>query len=186
MRLLTALQTATGVALLAGAAWAAHAMANDGAPPAKDFVRDGQSYRWSVAHGVTGALAVTGPIRSTSEGAARVEIGRTYLVLGCSGLKSAAVQARFYGPVANATQLRVRTADAVFRVRAGTEVLGDQTFVGGHGDLPDGYLASLARAPTVSIEYGGQVATLPGPGKALAEHFGRYCAQLAQRASHDE
>jgi hypothetical protein len=178
MRLATAFRTATGVALLAGAIWAAHAMATDRAPPPRDFVQGGQAYRWSVAHGVTGGLLLSG--------SARADGSNVDLVLTCSGLKSGGVQARFYEPAANAAQLRVRTTDAVFRVHRGVETIRERDFVGGQGDMPDGYLSSLARTPVISIEYAGRVTTFPGPGKALAEHFARYCSELARRATRDE
>jgi hypothetical protein len=178
MRLVTALRTATGVGLVVGAAWAVHAMATDRAPPPKAFVQGGQAYHWSVAHGVTGGLLLIGP--------ARADGSNVDLVLSCSGLKSGGVQARFYEPAANAAQLRVRTADTVFRVYRGVETLREHSFVGGQGDMPDGYLGSLARTPTISIEYADRVTTFPGPGKALAEHFGRYCSELARRATRDE
>ncbi|PHY19398.1 hypothetical protein [Caulobacter sp. BP25] len=173
-----ALRTATAVALLAGGAWAVHAMATDSAPPRKYFVQHGHSYHWSVAHGVTGGLLLVGP--------ARADGSNVDLVLSCSGLKSGGVQARFYAPAANAAQLRVRTTDTVFRVYRGVETQGERSFVGGQGDMPDGYLSSLARTPTLSIEYADRVTTFPGPGEALAGHFGRYCAELAKRAARDE
>lgn len=178
MRLVTALQTVTGLGLVIGAAWAVHAMATDRAPPSKDFVQGGQAYDWSVAHGVTGGLLLSGPTRADGS--------NVDLVLSCSGLKSGGVQARFYEPAANAVQLRVRTSDTVFRVYRGVEIIRERNFVGGQGDMPDGYLSSLARTPMISIEYGGRVTTFPGPGKALAEHFGRYCSELARRATRDE
>jgi len=178
MRFSVALRSAAAVALLAGGVWAVHAMATDRAPPPKYFVQQGQSYHWSVAHGVSGGLVLVGP--------ARADGSNVDLVLSCSGLRSGGVQARFFEPAANASQLRVRTADTAFRVYRGIETVGAQSFVSGHGDLPDGYLRSLARTPTISIEYADQVTTFPGPGKALAEHFSRYCAKLAERASRDE
>jgi hypothetical protein len=178
MRLVTALQTAAGLCLVFGAAWAVHAMATDRAPLPKDFVKGGQAYHWSVAHGVTGGLLLSGP--------ARPDGSNVDLVLSCSGLKSGGVQARFYAPAANSAQLRVRTVDTVFRVYRGVETIRERSFVGGQGDMPDGYLSSLTRTPTISIEYAGRVTTFPGPGKALAEHFGRYCSELARRAARDE
>ncbi len=178
MRLATAFRTATGLALIAGAVWAVHAMANDRAPPPKDFVQYGQAYQWSVAHGITGGLLLAGPPHADGS--------NVDLVLTCSGLRSGGVQARFYAPVAYASQLRVRTVDAVFRVSRGIETQGHRTFVEGQGDMPDGYLSSLARTPSISIEYADRVTNFPGPGKALAEHFGRYCSELARRAARDE
>lgn len=171
----------------------AFAMRVDRAPPEKAFTRDGGTYRWGVAHGLTGSLSISGPIQSftepprrAGEEPIRVETGDMSLVLTCSGLKSGGVQARFYAPKPGTMQLRVRTDDSVFRVRPRNQVLGGPDFVEGQGDLPDDYLKSLASTRTVSVEYAGQATSFPGPGKALAEHFGRYCAQLAQRASHDE
>jgi hypothetical protein len=140
----------------------------------------GETYQWSVAHGLTGSISISGPYRSNQSAQ---DLG---LVLTCSGLTSGGVQARFYSPQPNTPQLRVRTADAVFRVRSSIYDVGGPKFVQGQGDLPSGYLKSLGSTHTVSVEYAGQITTFPGPGKALAEHFGRYCAELAQRASHDE
>lgn len=162
----------------AGAMLGASAFGLDRAPPPKDFVQDGVSYHWRVAHGVTGSLSLDG--LKTADG---YDLS---LVLSCSGLRSGGVQARFYEPKPNAAQLRVRTADTVFRVYRGINEFREHSFVEGHGDLPDGYLKSLATSPTVTVEYAGQSRTFPGPGKALAEHFGRYCSELSQRAARDE
>ncbi|MDR6626773.1 hypothetical protein [Caulobacter segnis] len=178
MRLATAFRTATGLALIAGAVWAVHAMANDSAPPPKDFVQYGQAHSWRVAHGLTGSVSFSGPLGSDGR-----EQG---LVITCSGLKSGGVQARFYAPEPYSPQLRVRTDDAVFRMRSSPYDVGGPAFVEGHGDLPDGYLKSLATTKTIRVEYAGKARSFPGPGKALAEHFGRYCAQLARNASRDE
>jgi hypothetical protein len=186
--------TTIATAILGGLfAWAAIAMGVDRAPPPKTFVQGGETYRWSVAHGLTGSIAISGPIRSFTEPPSRpgdqptrVETGNMYLVLTCSGMTSGGLQARFYAPKPPTLQLRLRTDDAVFRVRPRANDLGGANFVEGQGDLPDGYLQSLARTETVSVEYADQATTFPGPGKALTEHFGRYCRQLAQRASHDE
>jgi len=168
-------------------------MGVDRAPPPKTFVQRGDTYRWSAAHGLTGSIAISGPIRSftqpplqSGDEPVRVETGDMYLVLTCSGLTSGGVQARFYAPKPPTLQLRVRTDDAVFRVRPRANDVGGADFVEGQGDLPAHYLDSLARTETISVEYADQVTTFPGPGRALAEHFGRYCRQLAQRASHDE
>lgn len=154
------------------------AQAFDHAPPPMPFVLKGQPHEWRVAHGLTGSVSFSGPVGPDGR-----EQG---LVLTCSGLTSGGVQARFYAPAPYSPQLRVRTDDAVFRVRSHPYNVGGPDFVEGHGDLPEGYLASLASTKTLSIEYAGQVTTVPGPGKALAEHFGAYCRELAQRASHDE
>ena len=167
-----------GAAAVAVTAIDALAKTFDHAPPPKIFQHEGGSYQWSVAHGLTGSLSVSGPWGGSG--------AKMDLVLTCSGLTSGGVQARFYAPQPNTPQLRVRTADAVFRVRSGINDVGGPKFVEGEGDLPQGYLKSLATTPTVSVEYAGQVTTFPGPGKPLAEHFGRYCAGLAQQASRDE
>ena len=181
MRISTSALLAGGAILaIAGAAFVfqAVAMGVDLAPPAKTFVQDGRSYRWAVAHGVTGGLIMAGPQRADGS---NVE-----LTLGCSGLKSGDIVARLYEPQANAAQLRLRTEDSVFRVYRGIQEFHGHSYVEGRGDMPNGYLRSLARTATVSVEYGDRVTTFPGPGTALAEHFGRYCAQLAYRATRDE
>jgi hypothetical protein len=181
MRIPASALRAAGLAAVGGGvafvlqAWA---MNQDRAPAPKTFVQFGQDYRWAVAHGLTGSVSIYGPIGPDGR-----EQG---LVLTCSGLKSGGVQARFYAPKPYSPQLRVRTDDAVFRVRSSPYEVGGPAFVEGQGDLPERYLKSLATTKTVSVEYAGQARTFPGPGKALAEHFGRYCAELAQRASHDE
>lgn len=167
-----------GAAVVTVTAIDALAKTFDRAPPPKVFDHAGGSYQWDVAHGLTGSLSVSGPWGGSG--------AKMDLVLTCSGLTSGGVQARFYAPQPNTPQLRVRTADAVLRVRSGINDVGGPKFVEGHGDLPKGYFASLATTPTVSVEYAGQVTTFPGPGKPLAEHFGRYCAELAQHASRDE
>ncbi len=174
------LRTVVVLVAAAGAVTAIDALAKtlDRAPPAKTFVHQGETYQWNVAHGLTGSLSVAGPLKPDGAG-----LG---LVLTCSGLTSGGVQARFYAPQPNTPQLRVRTADTVLRVRSSIYDVGGPKFVEGRGDLPKGYLSSLATTPTVSVEYAGQVTTFPGPGKALAEHFSRYCAELAQHAAHDE
>ncbi len=176
---LTVVVGAASVALaIAGFALQSDAIGADLAPPAKTFVQDGKSYRWSVAHGATGGLLLIGPSRADGS---NVELS-----LGCSGLKSGGVAAHFYEPQADAAQLRVRTDRAVFRVYRGVQTYKGRSYVDGYGDLPDGYLGSLASTATVSVEYGARVTTFPGPGKALAEHLGQYCAQLAKRAARDE
>nr|WP_295113200.1 hypothetical protein [uncultured Caulobacter sp.] len=181
MRISTSVLLAgSAIVAIAGATFVfqATAMGVDRAPPPKTFTQYGQTYQWGVAHGVTGGLIMSGPPRADGS-----NVG---LVLSCSGLRSGGVVAHLYEPQVDAAQLRVRTQGAVFRVQRGIETFKGRSYVDGQGDMPDGYLRSLASTGTVSIEYGDRVTTFPGPGKALAEHFGRYCAQLAQRALHDE
>jgi hypothetical protein len=181
MRISTSALLASGAILaIAGAAFVfqAVAMGVDRAPPPKTFTQYGQTYQWGVAHGVTGGLIMSGPPRADGS--------NVDLVLTCSGLRSGGVVAHLYEPQVDAVQLRVRTQDTVFRVRRGIETFKGRSYVDGQGDMPDGYLRSLATTPTVSVEYGDRVTAFPGPGKALAQHFGRYCAELARTASHDE
>ncbi|KSB87309.1 hypothetical protein AS593_21915 [Caulobacter vibrioides] len=151
---------------------------SDRVPPQKPFVKDGAEYHWSLAHGVTGGLLLIGPERAGG--------GNVELVLSCSGLKSGGMQARFYAPAGGAAQLRLRADDMVFRVRQRVETFGEQSFVGGNGDLPDNYFDALAKAPTVTVEYAGQATVFAGPGEAHTRHFARYCGELAERASRDE
>jgi hypothetical protein len=167
----------------------------DRAPPPSTFTRDGQNYRWNVAHGVTGSLGVSREVDPRSvPGAAHVLGGsetnvRTYapvLMLSCSGVHSGGVQARLYAPQGGAAQLRFTAGPSVFRVYRGVRDQGDGPFVEGHGDLPDNFFSALADAPTVSVAYGDKVSAFPGPGKALVNHFKRYCVSLAQRAARDE
>ena len=173
----------------------------DRAPPPSTFTRDGQNYHWDVAHGVTGSLGLSREVdpRSVPQLARAVAqltpsqggdtSVRTYapvLMLSCSGVHSGGVQARLYAPQGGAAQLRFTAGPSVFRVHRGIEDQGGGPFVEGHGDLPDNFFAALADAPMVSIAYGDKVTTFPGPGKALVNHFERYCVSLAQRASRDE
>jgi len=164
--------------IVIGSTAAPTARALDLAPAAKVFVKDGESYRWQVAHGVTGSVNLSGPLRPDGS--------NIDLVITCSGLRSGGIQARFYEPKADGAQLRLRTVDRVFRVHRGVQTFGARSFVEGHGDLPDGFFKSLADTPTVSVEYAGQVTVFPGPGAPLVEHFHRYCSSLARRAAADE
>ncbi len=173
----------------------------DRAPPPSTFTRDGQNYHWDVAHGVTGSLGLSREVdpRSVPELArAAPRLTRTLgadtsmrsyvpvLMLSCSGVHSGGVQARLYAPQGGAAQLRFTAGPSVFRVHRGIEDQGGGPFVEGHGDLPDNFFPALADASTVSVAYGDKVTTFPGPGKALVNHFKRYCVSLAQRASRDE
>jgi hypothetical protein len=174
----------------------------DLAPAPSTFVRDGQTFQWSVAHGVTGSLGVSREVDPRSiPGLARAtpqltkamgvsDVGlRSYvpvLMLSCSGVHSGGVQARLYAPQGGAAQLRFTAGPSVFRVYRGIEDQGEGPFVEGHGDLPDNFFPALADASTVSIAYGDKVTTFPGPGKALVNHFKRYCVSLAQRGARDE
>lgn len=160
-----------------GVATYVFAQALDRAPD-QYFVQNGQTLRWGAAHGIVGSVSVAGPVGPDGR-----ELG---LVLTCSGLTSGGVQARFYAPRPHTPQLRVRMDDVVLRVRPKTYNIGGPDFVEGQGDLPAGYFKSLAKTQTISVEYDGQVTTFPGPGEVLARHFGRYCAELARKASHDE
>lgn len=167
----------------------------DLAPAPSTFMRDGQNYQWSVAHGVIGSLGISRevdpgsvPRLSRMFGASDAKV-RTYvpvLMLSCSGVHSGGVQARLYAPQGGAAQLRFTAGPSVFRVHRGVEDQGDGPFVEGHGDLPDNFFPALADAPMVSIAYGDKVTTFPGPGRALVNHFKRYCVSLAQQASRDE
>lgn len=174
----------------------------DLAPPPSAFPLDGQNYRWNVAHGVTGSLGVSREVDPRSvPGLARAipQLTRTsgdsdvsirsyvpVLMLSCSGVHSGGVQARLYAPQGGAAQLRFTAGPSVFRVYRGIGDQGGGPFVEGHGDLPDNFFPALADARMVSIAYGDKVTTFPGPGKALVNHFKRYCVSLAQRASRDE
>jgi hypothetical protein len=174
----------------------------DSAPPPSTFTQDGQTYRWDVAHGVTGSLGVSREVdpRSVPELAHAIpELTRTLgvsdanvrsyvpvLMLSCSGVHSGGVQARLYAPQGGAAQLRFTAGLSVFRVYRGVEDQGGGPFVEGRGDLPDNFFPALAEASTVSVAYGDKFTTFPGPGKALVTHFKRYCVSLAQRASRDE
>ncbi|MFT4253797.1 MAG: hypothetical protein QM608_15095 [Caulobacter sp.] len=164
-------------ALIGAAALAAGSAGAEPKPPRKDFQQDGRDYYWNVAHGATGGLTLNGPRQADG----RAET----LVLTCSGLTSAGVQARFYEP-ASTRQLRVKAGGEALRVNSTINSSFGPMFVEGRGDLPAGFLAALASAPTVSVEYAGQARVYPGPGKALAEHFAHYCGELAQRAARDE
>lgn len=148
------------------------------APPPMEFTKDGKAFQWSIAHGVTGGLILSGPLEADGSNIS--------MVIACSGLRSGAIQTRFYEPKANAAQLRLRTADRVFRVYRGIETSGSRTFVAGSGDLPDGFFKSLASSANVAVEYAGQVTTFPGPGQPLVKHFHRYCSSLSRRAAVDE
>ncbi len=173
----------------------------DRAPPASTFTRDGQNYHWDVAHGVTGSLGLSRevdprsvpglahmvpPLTRTLGGDTSMRSYVPVLMLSCSGVHSGGVQARLYAPQGGAAQLRFTAGPSVFRVHRGIEDQGGGPFVEGHGDLPDNFFPALADASTVSVAYGDKVTTFPGPGKALVNHFKRYCVSLAQRASRDE
>lgn len=173
----------------------------DRAPPPSTFTRDGQNYHWDVAHGVTGSLglsrevdprAVPGlahmarPLTRTLGDGTSLHSYVPVLMLSCSGVHSGGVQARLYAPQGGAAQLRFTAGASVFRVHRGVQDQGGEPFVEGRGDLPDNFFPALADAQLVSIAYGDKVTTFPGPGKALVNHFKRYCVSLAQRASRDE
>lgn len=194
--------TLLGAVALLGGLGVKYATAQaDLAPAPSTFTRDGQNYRWDVAHGVTGTLGISREVdprldpklartvprlTRTSGGDTNVRVHVPVLVLSCSGLRSGGVQARFYAPRGGAAQLRFTAGASVFRVHRGVEDQGGEPFVEGHGDLPDNFFPALADASTVSVAYGDKVTTFPGPGKALVSHFKRYCVSLAQRASRDE
>ncbi len=74
----------------------------------------------------------------------------------------------------------------VFRMRAVPAVLGGKRFVEGQGDLPETFFDALSTAAAVTIEYGDQQQSFQGPGKEVADHLKRYCANLADRATRDE
>lgn len=171
--------SASGVAVAATLGFVVmEAQALDRAAPSTEFTRDGKSYRWGVAHGVTGGLILSGPQEADGSNVS--------LVITCSGLRSGAIQARFYEPKTDATQLRLRTGDRVFSVHSGIQTFGARSFVEGSGDLPGGFFKSLARSANVSMEYADQVTTFPGPGELMVEHFHRYCSSLSRRAGIDE
>jgi len=189
-----------GVVGLVGVKYAA--ARTDLAPPPSTFTQDGQTYRWDVAHGVTGSLGVSRQVDpqtipelsrrasevtrllSTSDAGVRAYV--PVLMLSCSGMHSGGVHARLYAPQAGAAQLRFTAGTRVFRVYRGVNDQGRGPFVEGRGDLPDGFFAALSDAPTVAVAYGDKTTIFPGPGKALVNHFKRYCVSLAERASRDE
>jgi hypothetical protein len=188
--------TLLSAAVLLGVVGVKYAAARtDLAPPPSTFTQDGQDYRWNVAHGVTGSLAVSRQVdpQSIPELAHAVpQLTRTLgvsgkggvrayvpvLVLTCSGVHSGAVQARLYAPRSGAAQLRFTAGASVFRVYRGVQDLDSRVFVEGHGDLPDDFFPALAKASTVSVAYGDKLSTFPGPGRALVDHFKRYCVSL--------
>lgn len=170
--------SALAALIVVGSAAAPPARALDLAPAPKVFIKDGESYRWQVAHGVTGGLILSGPLRADGS--------NIDLVITCSGLRSGGVQVRFYEPKPGASQLRLRTATSVFRVPRGAQTYEARAFLEGRGDVPRNFFKALARTPTISVEYAGQSTDFAGPGVALTEHFQRYCSSLARRAVVDE
>jgi hypothetical protein len=172
------MRIAAGVGLALAMSHVATAGDVDLAPPLARFSQGGERYHWSVAHGVTGSVALS---KDIGEGRSVTE-----LVISCSGVHSGGFQARFYEPQGGAAQLRLTAGKSVFRVYRGVQDLGGRPFVEGRGDLPDGFFDALAGSPTVSVAYGDRTTTFPGPGAALTGHFQRYCQSLAQRGTHDE
>lgn len=177
--------TACVAVLLASGFAAAQTPVIDRKPDDKQFELRGQSYRWSVAHGVAGSVLLTRQNGTRSSPSGTVTRWDTEIVLTCSGVTSGGLQTRLFAP-ANARQIRLRTGNVVFRVRSMPEEQVGRKFVQGQGDLPTGFFAALASAETVAVEYGSETLTIPGPGAPLAEHFQRYCEALAVRAAKDE
>ncbi len=144
----------------------------DRAPPSEVFRKDGKTYEWGLAHGVTGGLFI---LRRDSAGH-----GVPYVVMTCDNRRRGAVQLR--GDLAHAGPVEITARGVTFSAETILEdpSRGVGPIAEGKGYFAPDWFHALSAADVVTVSSGGRVFEAPGPG-AAADHYKRYCTTLEKR-----
>ncbi|MBB4081509.1 hypothetical protein [Brevundimonas lenta] len=138
--------------------------------PGLSFRVDSGALAWSVADGAPAALVLS---RETTPGTAR-----PVLIISCDGLKTGGLDVRLFRAEPTLTPLELTAGAATLTVPGQPGQVGDQTRLKGEGELPADWAGAIAGARMLKLRYGDQGIEVQGPGREMADAFGRHCRTL--------
>lgn len=150
--------TLVGLALLAGVSGFREV-------PRRDFVQDGEAYRWMLIFGSTSALML---LKGSDD-----SVFKPVAMLACDGMDRGFIQVRDIAAVDQAVGLAA--GSRLFEVQGVRRDVGDTPSVEGWAKTPDRWFDALAEARTVAFTYGAVRREFAAPGAEVADALRRRC-----------